>query len=450
MKKTIDQLDLKNKRVIIREDLNVPMDGNKITSNARIVAALPTIQKAINDGAKVIILSHLGRIKEKSDLAKKSLKPVAKELSDLLKKPVNFIPHTKGKEVEEAIQQMQPGDVILLENTRFEDINDKAESNNDPKLGKYWASLGDIFINDAFATSHRSHASNVGIASNIKESAIGYLVEKEIKNLSKAIKNPQRPAVAIIGGAKVSDKIKTIENLAKNVDKLIIGGGMAYTFEKSQGLNVGDSIVEDDKLDLARQLLKKYQDKIVLPVDTALSKTYSNVTPVFNTYNSLEIPSPLMGMDIGPKTIELFRKTLRGAKTVIWNGPLGVTEFSNFARGTEEVAKAIGALENAYTVVGGGDSAAAIKKLKLESQFSHISTGGGACLAMLEGSTLPGVAVISDINSSKTKEKDTKELKVKKEDNSKSSQSKTATTKISTKNNQSSTRTTKINVEKTE
>lgn len=399
MKKTIDQLSLGGKRVIIRVDFNVPMKGKKITSNARIIAALPTIKKAVEDRAKVILLSHLGRVKEEADLEKKSLKAVSEELSRLLKEPIKFIPTPTGKEVKMAVKQLKAGEILMLENTRWEDLKNKAESKNDPALGKFWASLGDIFINDAFGTSHRAHASNVGIAANISESAIGYLVEKEVSALSKAINKPARPAVAIIGGAKVSDKIKTIENLLNKVDKLIIGGGMAFTFWKAQGNSVGKSLVEDDQIDLAKRLLKAdlYSHKIILPIDAALSKTFTDGTPIFNKYNSLEIPQDLMGLDIGPKSIELFKKELVGAKTVIWNGPLGVTEFANYSKGTEAIAQAIGSLgPDAYTVVGGGDSVAAINKLNLADKFSHISTGGGACLAMLEGAILPGIAVIQE------------------------------------------------------
>lgn len=397
-KKTIDQVNLKDKKVIIRVDFNVPMKDGKITNNKRIVAAIPTIKKAYESGAKVILLSHLGRIKEVSDKAKKSLKPVAIELSKLINKPVKFIPVPVGQEVKDAVKEMQPGEIIMLENTRWEDLNNKSESKNNPKLGKFWASLADVFINDAFGTAHREHASNVGIASNIAESAIGYLVEKEVSMISKAIKNPPKPAIAIIGGAKVSDKIKTIEHLIKNVDKVIIGGGMAFTFWKAQGLSIGNSLVEDDQIELAKEYLKKYQDKIVLPVDAALSPKFDNVRPIYNTYNSLEIPSGYMGLDIGPKSVQLFRKEILGAKTVIWNGPLGVCEFKYYSVGTEEIAKTIGGLSGAYTIVGGGDSVAAITSLKLEDRFSHISTGGGACLAMLEGADLPGISVIQNKN----------------------------------------------------
>lgn len=395
-KKTIDQLELKDKKVIIRVDFNVPMKSGKITNNKRIVAAIPTIKKAYESGAKVILLSHLGRVKTEQDKKNQSLKPVAQELSKLLDKKVEFVPFSTGPEVKGAVKAMNSGDIIMLENTRWEDLNNKAESKNNPKLAKFWASLGDVYINDAFGTAHREHASNVGIASNIKESAIGYLVEAELDKISKAINNPARPAIAIIGGAKVSDKIKTIDNLVKNVDKVIIGGGMAFTFWKAQGLSIGNSLVEEDQIELAKEYLKKYQDKLVLPIDAALSPKFDNVKPTYNSLNSLEIPNKMMGLDIGPKSIQLFKKEIQGAKTVIWNGPLGVCEFSYYSVGTEEIAKAIGSLSGAYTIVGGGDSVAAIYSLGLESKFSHISTGGGACLAMLEGAKLPAIDAIQN------------------------------------------------------
>lgn len=398
-KKTIDQVDLKDKTVIIRVDFNVPMKDKKITNTKRIEAAIPTIEKAYKSGGKVVLLSHLARIKEEADKAKKSLKPVAAELSKFLGgKQVKFIPETSGDVVKEAVKAMKSGDIIMLENTRFEDLKNKAESKNSPKLGKFWASLGDVFVNDAFGTSHRSHASNVGIASNIAESCIGYLVEQEIKMINKAIQNPARPAIAIIGGAKVSDKIQTIAHLINNVDRVIIGGGMAFTFWKAQGLETGNSLVEDDQIKLAKDYLKKYQEKIVLPVDAALSPAFEDKTPTFNEYNPLYVPKGYMGLDIGPKSIALFKKVLQGAKTVIWNGPLGVCEFKNYEKGTLEVAKTISQLPGAYTIVGGGDSVAAITQLGLESKFSHISTGGGACLAMLEGKPLPGIVAIQDKN----------------------------------------------------
>lgn len=397
-KKTIDQLDLKDKKVIIRVDFNVPMKSGKITNNKRIVAAIPTIKKAYESGAKVILLSHLGRVKTEEDKKQKSLKPVAEELSKLMNKKVDFVPYSTGPEVKGAVKAMHPGDVIMLENTRWEDLNNKSESRNNPKLGKFWASLADVFINDAFGTAHREHASNVGIAANVKESAIGYLVATELEKIARAITNPERPAIAIIGGAKVSDKIKTISNLADNVDKIIIGGGMAFTFWKAQGLSIGNSLVEEDQVALAKEYLKTYQDKLILPIDAALSSKFDNEKPSYNLNNSLEIPLNMMGLDIGPKSIQLFKREIAGAKTVIWNGPLGVCEFSYYSVGTEEIAKAIGALNNAYTIVGGGDSVAAINSLGLEAKFSHISTGGGACLAMLEGTPLPAIEIIQNAN----------------------------------------------------
>ncbi len=403
-KKTIDQVDLNQKRVIIRVDFNVPMKDGKITNNKRIVSAIPTIKKAYESGAKVILLSHLGRIKEEKDKDKYSLRPVAKELSRLINKEVKFIPETSGLSVKETVKAMQPGEIIMLENTRFEDLNFKSESNNNEKLAKFWASLCDVYINDAFGTVHRKHASNVGIATYVAESAIGYLVKKEIDAISKAINNPTKPAVAIIGGAKIADKIQTINNLINKVDYLIIGGGMCFVFAKACGIEVGNSIVPDDSMKeeqlikIARDYLRKYQNKIVLPIDYALTNKFADVKPIYNEYNSLEIPSNYRGLDIGPKSIKLFEKILSNAKTVIWNGPLGVCEFENYSKGTESVAKIISSLPGAFTVVGGGDSIAAISKLGLSSRFSHISTGGGACLAMLEGKKLPAIEIIQNAN----------------------------------------------------
>lgn len=397
MKKTINDLNLKGKKVLIREDFNVPIKDGVITSNKRIKASLPTIQKVIEEGGKAILFSHLGRVKEEADKKTKSLAIVAKELTKLLGKKVYFVNQTRGSKLEMAIESLQEGDVLLVQNTRFEDLKNKAESKNDPELGKYWASLGDVFINDAFGTAHRAHASNVGIAKNISESAMGYLLEKEINALSKVLHDPLRPFIAIVGGAKISDKIKVLDSLLKIADKVIIGGGMAYTFEKARGNEIGTSIVEDDKVDLAKEYLAKYGAKIVLPVDHALSKTFANNKRLTNKKDPKNIPPQYMGLDIADGSIKLFQETLEGAKTVLWNGPMGVTEFSNFKKGTEAIAKAIGQLEGAYSVVGGGDSIAAIENLGLESAFSHISTGGGASIEFLEGKELPGVAAIEDL-----------------------------------------------------
>ena len=379
-KKTIKDVDLKDKKVLVRVDFNVPLKDGVITNDNRIVAALPTIKYVIENGGKAILFSHLGRVKTEEDKAGKSLKPVAERLSELLGQPVTFVPETRGKELEDAVNNMKDGDVLVFENTRFEDVDGKKESGNDAELGKYWASLGDVFVNDAFGTAHRAHASNVGIASTGIPTVAGFLMEKEIKFIGEAVENPKRPFVAILGGAKVSDKIAVIENLIEKADKILIGGGMAYTFMKAQGYSVGLSLLEEDKVDLAKSLMEKAGDKLVLPVDTVVSKEFSNDAP----------------LDIGEKTIELFANELQGAKTVVWNGPMGVFEMSNFAKGTIGVCEAIANLEDATTIIGGGDSAAAAIQLGYENKFSHISTGGGASLELLEGKTLPGLASIND------------------------------------------------------
>lgn len=393
MKKTIDDLVLAGKRVVMRVDFNVPVKDGVITSNKRITASLPSIERVLKSGAKLILLSHLGRIKEEADKEKKSLLPVANELARLLQRPVIFVDQTRGKELDEVVLNMKPGDVVLVQNTRYEDLNDKAESSNHPELAAYWAKLGDVYINDAFGTAHRAHASNVGIASNAKESAIGYLIEKELNALSKLTSNPVHPYVAIIGGAKVSDKIKVLEQLINHVDKILIGGGMAYTFKKALGYEVGKSLVEDNYLEFAKNFIKTYENKIILPVDNLCAVEFANEQP---QVADLNIPTHLMGLDIGPKTRNLFISNLSNAKTVVWNGPMGVTEFDNFKNGTLAIAQAISKLKGCYSVVGGGDSAAAVEKLNMESQFSHVSTGGGATLEFLEGKELPGIQAIQD------------------------------------------------------
>lgn len=393
-KKVVTDLDLKGKKVLVRVDFNVPMKDGKITNDNRIVAALPTIKYILEQGGKAILFSHLGKVKTEEDKADKTLRPVAERLSELLEKEVEFVPVTRGPELEKAIDELKDGEVLLFENTRFEDIDGKKESKNDPELGKYWASLGDVFVNDAFGTAHRSHASNVGIASNL-ESAAGFLMDKEIKFIGGAVDEPVRPFVAILGGAKVSDKIGVIENLLKKADKILIGGGMAYTFMVAQGKEVGISLLEKDKVDLAKEILDKAGDKLILPVDTVVAKEFSNDAP-FHTVSSDEIPADEEGLDIGEKTIELFSKELQGAKTVIWNGPMGVFEMSNFAKGTIGVCEAIANLKDATTIIGGGDSAAAAMQLGYADKFTHISTGGGASLEYLEGKDLPGVASISE------------------------------------------------------
>ncbi|EAF3771741.1 phosphoglycerate kinase [Listeria monocytogenes] len=393
-KKVVTDLDLKDKKVLVRVDFNVPMKDGKITNDNRIVAALPTIEYILEQNGKAILFSHLGKVKTEEDKEGKSLRPVAVRLSELLGKEVKFVPTTRGPELEKAIDELKDGEVLLFENTRFEDIDGKKESKNDLELGKYWASLGDVFVNDAFGTAHRAHASNVGIASNL-ESAAGFLMEKEIKFIGGVVDNPARPLVAILGGAKVSDKIGVIENLLTKADKVLVGGGMTFTFMAAQGQEIGKSLLEADKVELAKGLLEKAGDKLVLPVDAVVSKEFSNDAP-FHTVSADSIPADEMGLDIGQATIDLFTKELQGAKTVVWNGPMGVFELSNFAKGTIGVCEAIANLTDATTIIGGGDSAAAAMDLGFADKFTHISTGGGASLEYLEGKELPGVASISD------------------------------------------------------
>ena len=397
MKKSIKDLgNLQGKTVLMRVDFNVPLKDGEITNDNRITAALPTIEYALNQGAKVVAFSHLGRVKEEADKASKSLAPVAVRLSELLGKEVKFIPETRGAKLEAAIKGLKDGEILMFENTRFEDVDGKKESKNDPELAKYWASLGDVYVNDAFGTAHRAHASNVGIASNIGEgnSASGFLVDKEIKFIGGAVDNPDRPLVAILGGAKVSDKIAVIENLLEKADKVIIGGGMAYTFMKAQGKEIGISLCENDKVEYARELMAKAGDKLVLPIDTVVAKEFSNDAP--SRVAAGDIQADEEGLDIGPKSVELFKKTLEGAKTVIWNGPMGVFEMPNFAKGTIGVCEAIANLEGATTIIGGGDSATAAISLGYAEKFSHISTGGGASLEYLEGKVLPGIDSLSN------------------------------------------------------
>lgn len=393
MKKFIDNVKLSDKKVLVRVDFNVPMKDGVITSKKRIVAALPTIKKIVSEGGKAILFSHLGRIKTEEDKAKKDLAPVAVALSQELGLPVTFVNATHGEELEKAIANMKNGEVILVQNTRYEDINAKAESKNNPELGAYWASLGDIFINDAFGTAHRAHASNVGISSNIKESALGYLMEKEVSALGKIANNPEHPYVAVIGGAKISDKIGILETLITKVDKMIIGGAMAYTFTLAQGHSIGTSLLDEESLEYAKSFLAKHADKVLLPVDHAIATEFTDVKPEFC---GLDIPEGYMGLDLGPKSIEMFTKALEGAKTVFWNGPMGVSEFENYKKGTFAVAEKIAVLPGVFSAVGGGDSVAAIEKLGFESKFSHVSTGGGASLELLEGKTLPGVEAIQE------------------------------------------------------
>ena len=393
-KKIVTDLDVAGKKVLVRVDFNVPMKDGVITDDNRIVQALPTIQYLIDNKAKLILFSHLGKVKTEEDKASKSLAPVAKRLGELLGKEVTFVPETRGAALEAAIDGLAEGDVLVFENTRFEDIDGKKESKNDPELGKYWASLGDLFVNDAFGTAHRSHASNVGVASHL-ETAAGFLMDKEIKFIGGAVDNPKRPFVAILGGAKVSDKIGVIENLLDKADKVLIGGGMAYTFFKAKGYEVGLSLLEADRVELAKEIMAKAGDKLVLPIDNKVAPESSNDAPI-TVVPSDAIPADQEGLDIGPATVKLFSDYLQDAKTVVWNGPMGVFEFSNFAGGTIGVCEAIAHLEGATTIIGGGDSAAAAAQLGYADKFTHISTGGGASLEYLEGKELPGVASISD------------------------------------------------------
>lgn len=393
-KKIVSDLDLKGKVVLERADFNVPIKDGEITNDNRIVQALPTIKYIIEQGGKLVLFSHLGKVKEESDKEGLSLKPVAENLSKKLGKEVIFVPETRGEKLETAIENLNEGDVLLVENTRFEDLDGKKESKNDPELGKYWASLGDVFVNDAFGTAHREHASNVGISTHL-ETAAGYLMEKEIKFIGGVVNDPQKPVVAILGGAKVSDKINVIKNLVNIADKILIGGGMAYTFIKAQGKEIGLSLLEEDKIDFAKDLLENNSDQIVLPVDCKIAKEFSNDAKITEVSIN-EIPSDQEAMDIGPKTVELFNKELQGAHTVVWNGPMGVFEFSNFAKGTIGVCESIAKLEDATTIIGGGDSAAAAISLGFEDDFTHISTGGGASLEYLEGKELPGIKAIND------------------------------------------------------
>lgn len=393
-KKIVSDLQVKGKKVLIRVDFNVPMKDGVITDDTRIRAALPTIEYVVNNGGKAIVFSHLGRIKEEADLAKNDLTVVAKRLQELIKKDVKFVNATRGVELETAASNLKEGEILMFQNTRYEDLNGKKESKNDPELGKYWASLGDVFVNDAFGTAHRDAASNVGIAANVSETAAGFLLEKEIRYIGGAVDNPVRPYVAILGGAKVSDKIGVIEALCEKADKILIGGAMMFTFLKALGKNIGASKCEDDKLDLAKELLAKAGNKLVLPVDAVCAKEFADVKGVVKSVDALA--SDDMGLDIGPKTLELFAEVLKGAKTVVWNGPMGVFEFKNYAAGTIGVCELLAALKGANTIIGGGDSAAAAESLGYADKFSHISTGGGASLEYLEGKVLPGIACVDE------------------------------------------------------
>lgn len=388
--KTIKDININNKRVIIRCDLNVPIKDGKILDDTRISASLETINYCLDNNAKVILLSHLGRVKEKEDLEKNDLAPVAKRLSELLKKEIKFINKTRGEELETAVSNMQNKDIILVQNTRYEDLEGKKESSNDKELGKYWASLGDVFINDAFGTIHRAHASNVGIASNLP-SAVGFLIEKELTALN-TLKKPPHPFIVILGGAKVNDKIGVIENLVTKADKILIGGGMSYTFLKAEGYEIGTSLLDEESIEFCTKILKKYSDKIVLPVDVITTKEFSD-TAIAKAKTIDNFDSDDMGLDIGNETLKLYQRYLQEAKLVVWNGPLGVYEFSNFKKGTNNLLKYL-VDNNIKTILGGGDVVAAANNAKLKDKIFHASTGGGATLNFMEGKKLPGLEAI--------------------------------------------------------
>lgn len=392
MKKSITDLELTGKKVIIRVDFNVPIENGKIVDDNRIVQALDTIKYALDRQAKVILLSHLGRIKTEEDKEKNTLAPIAIRLSELLKRPVSFINRTRSTKLEEAINKMKMGEIILIENTRFEDLEDQKESNNNMELANYWANLGDIFINDAFGTIHRSHASNVGIAS-ILPNAIGFLVEKELNYLKK-LETPERPFIVILGGSKVSDKIGVIKNLVEKADKIVIGGGMAFTFLKAKGYNIGTSLLDNESIAFCKEMLDKYNDKFILPIDVLIAhdpnpNSESRLTKIENINNDE------MGLDLGYESVKQILSVLQDAKTVLWNGPLGMYEIPKYCYSTEQVLKIITALP-IESILGGGDIVAAATKLGYKEKVTHASTGGGATLEYLEGKKLPGLEVIQD------------------------------------------------------
>lgn len=388
--KTIKDMNLNNKKVLIRCDFNVPMKEGKIVDDTRITAALPTIKYALEQNAKVVLFSHLGRVKEESDLEKNNLAPVAKRLEELLGKKVTFVPTTRGEELENAINNMQEKDIVLVQNTRYEDLNGKKESKNDPELGSYWASLGDVFVNDAFGTIHRAHASNVGIASHLN-SCIGFLIEKEL-NALKELDNPEHPFVVVLGGAKVADKIGVIENLVKKADKILIGGGMAFTFLKAEGYEIGTSLLDEENIEFCKKMVTDYPNKIVLPVDVAVTTEYSE-NEEYRAKDISDIEYNEMGLDIGPKTQELFENYLKDAKVAVWNGPLGVYEFKKYKQGTDNLLQFV-VDNNIKIILGGGDIVAAASTSGFKDKVYHASTGGGATLEYLEGKTLPGLEAI--------------------------------------------------------
>ena len=388
--KTIKDINLENKKVLIRCDFNVPMKEGKIVDDTRITAALPTIQYALEQNAKVILFSHLGRVKEEADLAKNNLVPVAKRLEELLNQSVTFIEETRGEKLENAINNMKEKDVILVQNTRYEDLDGKKESKNDPELGKYWASLGDVFVNDAFGTIHRAHASNVGIASHL-DSCIGFLIEKELNALQE-LDNPEHPFIVVLGGAKVADKIGVIENLVKKADKILIGGGMAFTFLKAEGYEIGNSLLDEENIDFCKNIVKEYPNKIVLPVDVAVTTEYSEKEE-YKVKDISDLEYNEMGLDIGPNTESLFENYLKDAKIAVWNGPLGVYEFEKYKQGTNHILQFI-VDNNIKVILGGGDIVAAASTSGYKDKVYHASTGGGATLEYLEGKTLPGLEAI--------------------------------------------------------
>ena len=396
-KLTVKDVDLKGKKVLVRVDFNVPVKDGVITNDNRITAALPTIKYILEQGGRAILFSHLGRVKEEADKEGKSLAPVAADLAAKLGQEVKFIPGvTRGAELEAAVNALEDGQVLLVENTRFEDVDGKKESKNDPELGKYWASLGDgIFVNDAFGTAHRAHASNVGISANVEKAVAGFLLENEIAYIQEAVEAPERPFVAILGGSKVSDKIGVIENLLEKADKVLIGGGMTYTFYKAQGIEIGNSLVEEDKLDVAKALLEKANGKLILPVDSKEANAFADYTEVKDTEGEAVDPG-FLGLDIGPKSIAKFDEALTGAKTVVWNGPMGVFENPDFQAGTIGVMDAIVKQPGVKSIIGSGDSAAAAINLGRADKFSWISTGGGASMELLEGKVLPGLAALTE------------------------------------------------------
>lgn len=393
MKKTIKDYNLEGKKVIIRVDFNVPIKDGIIQDDNRIRESLETINYALDNNAKIILLSHLGRVKEESDKEKNTLEPVALRLSELLDKEIIFVTETRGKILEDEINNMKNKDIILVENTRFEDLNGKLESGNDEELGKYWASLGDIFINDAFGTCHRAHASNVGIAKNLPN-GVGFLVEKELKIIGNAIENPKRPFSVILGGSKVSDKIGVIENLVKIADNILIGGGMAFTFLKSLDINIGKSLLDEENIEFCKKMLEQYKDKIILPIDVVTSTNLEKPENKKECFIS-DMKENDIGLDIGHQTIKLFKTILDESNTIIWNGPVGKFEMEDYSNGTKELCEII--KDKEITIIGGGDTASAVINLGYKDAFTHISTGGGASLEMLEGKVLPGIDIIEDI-----------------------------------------------------